>query len=88
MSIEQSMFPDALKHAELAPVFKRDDNLNKNNFRPLSIRPCVSKMFKRVYNDRMVEYFCKVISTFLAAFRKGYSRETTLLKIVEDWKDN
>ena len=86
MSIEQSMFPDALKDAELAPVFKRDDNLNKNNFRPISILPCVSKIFERVYNDQMVEYFCNVISKFPAAFRKGYSCEATLLKMVEDWK--
>ena len=32
MSIEQSMFPDALKDAELTLVIKRDDNMNKNNF--------------------------------------------------------
>ena len=87
VSIEQTMFPDALKDAELAPVFKRDDNLNKNNFRPISILPCVSKLFERVYNDQMVEYFCKVISKFLVAFRKGYSCETILLKMVEDWKE-
>ena len=85
--IEQTMFPDALKDAELAPVFKRDDNLNKHNFRPINILPCVSKIFERVYNDQMVEYFCKVISKFLVAFRKGYSCETTVLKMVEDWKE-
>ena len=84
-ALREIPFPDALKDAELAPVFKRDDNLN--NFRPIGILPCVSKIFERVYNDQMVEYFCKVISKFLAAFRKGYSCETTVLKMVEDWKE-
>ena len=35
----------------------------------------------------MVEYFSKIISKFLAAFMKGYSCETHLLKMVEDCKE-
>ena len=61
--------------------------MNKNDFRPISILPCVSKIFEKGYNDQIVEYFCKIISKFIAALRKGYSCETTLLKMVEDWME-
>ena len=32
-----STFLDQLKCAELSPLFKKEDNLNKMNFRPVSI---------------------------------------------------
>ena len=86
MSIQQYIFPNCLKNAELSPVFKKDDSMNKTNFRPVSILVCFSKVFEKLYCDQLLDFFNKVVSKFLSAFRKGYSCETVLIKMIEDWR--
>ena len=44
-SIQQNVFPDVLKCAEVSPTFKKSDKLSKLNFRPVSILPSISKIF-------------------------------------------
>ena len=36
-SIETGYFPDSLKEANITPIFKKDDSLDKSNYRPVSI---------------------------------------------------
>ena len=86
MSIRKNIFPDALKFAEVSPLFKKDDNMNKNKFRPVSILVCISKIFERVYSDQMMDFFKSILSISLSAFRKSYSCESVLIRLVEDWK--
>ena len=43
VSVVESMFPLDLKYA-VAPFFKNDDNTNKENYRPISILPSISKI--------------------------------------------
>ena len=72
-SIETNIFPDSLKEAEVSPLFKKNDNMDKTNFRPVSILPCISKIFERIYADQMTDFFKDILSSFLSAFRKDYS---------------
>merc|ERR1711942_94839 len=60
--------------------------MNKTNFRPVSILACISKIFERVYSDQMMEFFHDILSIALSAFRKSYSCETVLIRLIEDWK--
>ena len=39
LSISSGIFPDELKLANVSPIFEKDDNLFKTNFRPVSILP-------------------------------------------------
>ena len=86
MSIRTNTFPDTLKRAEVSPLFKKDDCMNKMNFRPVSILSGISKIFERVYSDQMTDFFNSILSISLAAFRKSFSCETVLVKLIEDWK--
>ena len=86
MSIQQCLFPNCLKNAELSPVFKKDDSMNKTNFRPVSILVCFSKIFEKLYCDQLLDFFNKVLSKFLSAFHKGYSCETVLIKWQWQWQ--
>ncbi len=45
-SIESSCFPGMLKHAEVTPVYKKDDPMKKANYRPISVLPTLSKYLK------------------------------------------
>ena len=61
-SIERSVFPDGLKHAEVTPVFKKSDSLNKANYRSVSLLPTISQIYERVLSDQLVDYFISMVS--------------------------
>ena len=48
VSIENGCFPEELKLAEVSPIFKKKDDLGKENYRPVSVLPNVSKVFERI----------------------------------------
>ncbi len=79
-------FPQDLKLAELAPVFKKDDNLDKTKYRPVSILPCVSKVMERIINNQMYEYFNEILMKHISAYRNAHSTQTILVSAVETWK--
>ena len=54
-SMAMSTFPGQLKCAELSPLYIKEDNLNKKNFRPVSILTSISKLYEYVVNDQLLE---------------------------------
>ena len=40
------VFPDDVKHADVTPIHKKKDKSDKNNYRPVSILPNISKMYE------------------------------------------
>ena len=85
-SVTMSHFPSELKKAELSPLFKSNDNLNTQNYRPLSILTSLSKIFEKIYNEHLHVYFQEILSTYLSAFRKSYGCHHVLTKLIEDCK--
>ena len=65
---------------------KKKDPLNKENFRPFSILPIISKIFERNMHDQLSEYLDSSFNPFLASFRKGFGCQSTLLRLLEDWR--
>ena len=61
----ESCFPDILKYAEVAALFKRLDNLDKKNYRPVSVLTALSKVFEKVSCVQMSSYFEFIFSKFL-----------------------
>ena len=70
LSINHGEFPEKLKIARITPVFKSkfksDDVTALNNYRPISVLPCFSKLLERImYIDFIISYeniICFVIS--------------------------
>ena len=85
-SIENSQFPKSFKIAQVAPIYKKKSSLDKANYRPVSLLPVMSKVFERAIYTQLMSHFDNIFNPFLSAFRPGYGCNTTLLKIVEDWK--
>ena len=85
-AINTGTFPDALKKADVTPVFKKAHQLSKENYRPVSILPCLSKVYEKVLAIQLGEYFENIFDQALSAFRAGYSSQDTLLSLVEKWK--
>ena len=61
-SIQNGCFPDELKAAEVTPIFKKNDDLDKENYKPGSVLPHVSKIIEKVMYIQ-IENFMKVIKS-------------------------
>ena len=85
-SIETINFPDHAKKAEVSPLYKKSDQLDKGNYRPLSILSSTSKIFENVISEQMMEHIKELLSTDLSAYRKNYSCNNVLIKCVENWR--
>ena len=86
--IDVNEFPDVLKRAEVPPIFKKGDIMNKANYRPVSVLPCISKIFEYVLIDQMKVFLEPMLSPHLSGFRKGHSCQNVLLRLVENCKYN
>ena len=84
--IENSKFPSELKYAELSPLFKKSDNLLKENYRPVSILTAISKIHEDLMNDQLYAYFEDIFEELPSAFRKKYSCQSLLTKFIDNWK--
>ena len=45
-SLKESIFPDELKQSEVIPIYKKLDPLQKENYRPVSLLPHISKVLR------------------------------------------
>ena len=46
--VNNHTFPHLLKIAEIKPTFKKDDRCCKENYRPVSLLPVVSKIYEKI----------------------------------------
>ena len=79
-------FPHTMKMAEIIPSFKKGHRTKKENYRPVSILPSVSKIFEKSMYEEINQYMSDKLSPFLCGFRKGYSTQDCLLVMLEKWK--
>ena len=84
--ITQATWPQQWKWGEWTPVFKNGDPLAKANYRPVTVLPLVDKIFEKLLCDQLSSLTDRVFDGFNSAYRKRYSCETTLVRLVEDWK--
>ena len=75
-----------MKLANITPVFKKDDRTNKSNNRAISILPNLSKDFEKCIYNQLLVFFDKVLSKHQCGFRKGFSAQHCLIKLLEQWK--
>ena len=68
----ENIFPDSLKFADITPVHKKDETTNKENYRPVSVLPLISKIFERIIYDQLSEYLEKYLNSILCGFRKAH----------------
>ena len=85
-SFIKGVSPGDLKLAEVSSLVKKKDALNKMNYRPVSILIALSKVYEKAMSLQISDYFSNIFSALLSAFRKGYSCQSTLLNMIENFK--
>ena len=59
MSFNQCIFPNILKTANVIPIHKKDDKLDCNNYRPISLLSNISKIFEKSMHIRLANFLRK-----------------------------
>ena len=76
MCLKESCFPDCWKISLVVPVFKNfGQRPITKNYRPVSLLPAVSKVFKKLVNNRVVDHLekCGLFSDFQYGFTSSWS---------------
>jgi exonuclease III/predicted transport protein len=84
--IMNKKFPSKLKLADITPIFKKLQNIKKENYRPVSLLPVVSKIFERIMQNQMLPFIENILSDFLCGYRKNYNAQYALLAMIDKWK--
>ena len=85
-SIRNGCFRDELRAAEVTPIFKKHDDLEKENYRPVSVLPHVSKVFERIMFIQIENFMEDKLSKLLTGFKKNHSTQHCLVNLPEKWK--
>ena len=85
-SLDFSIFPDKLKLADVTPVHKKEDRNDKNNYRPVSILPSISKIFEKILYTQIYQHVEKKLSKYQCGFRKNFSAQQCIIFMLEKWK--
>ena len=62
-------------------MFKRDEELYKRNYRPVTVLPCSKNIFERLLSVQ--DFYQGLLSDFVSARWRSQSRENAL---TEDWR--
>ena len=84
--ITNRVWPIAWKSSNITPVFKKGDEMDKTNYRPVSVLTALSKIYERIMYDQIYETFISLLSPNISGYLKGHSCCTALLKMTEDWR--
>ena len=84
--LKDGLYPSELKLADVPPVFKKDDDLNKENYIPVGILSHMSKVFERIFDKQIDRFMTSKFPPFLCGFRRNHSSQYSLLKMIEVWK--
>ena len=86
-SITLGQYPTSWKMDQVTPLFKKDSEFNKKNYRPVSILPSFNNVFEKILANQFEDFYENILSDHISAYRKNYSCETSLLKLT-DWRQS
>ena len=85
LSFKSGVFPNRLDIARITPIFKGGVKFDRENYRPISILPVVSKIHEQLANEQLQSY-ASLITKEQFEYSKNSSTIALLLKVVDEWK--
>ena len=86
LSIVQGVFPEELKTANVLPLYKADDPMFFNNYRPVSLLTVLSKVFEKIMYNRLLNFLDTYNTLFKNqfGFRKNHSTYMAMMLLMEE----
>ena len=85
LSLTEGNFPLQLKIAQVLPLYKNNDPMLFNNYRPISILPFFSKLYEEFMYNRLIDFIEKhqLLYQYQFGFRKNHSTFMALVVLLE-----
>ena len=85
LSFSQGIFPKLLKIANVIPIHKKDNRLDCNNYRPISLLSNKSKIYEKCMRTRLTNFLRinRLLLSHQFCFRNGYSINHALTSLTE-----
>ena len=84
-SLMTSIFPSKFKVAKIMPLLKKPNIFKVDNFRPISLLPCISKILEKCVFKQLNEYFekHKLLYNSQYGYRQGHSTESACMELID-----
>ena len=82
-SLEEGVFPDEWKLANIVPVYKKDDRQYVENYRPISLLTIISKVLERCVLVRLRDHLLEILDCTQHGFIPGKSCVTQLVEVID-----
>ena len=85
LSLEQGVFPEALKQSKIVPIHKGGTKDNCDNYRPIALLNSISKILEKIVAIRLSNHldFNKLINESQFGFQRAKSTEQNLLLVID-----
>jgi hypothetical protein len=89
-SLSSGTVPADWRDAHVAPIFKKGEQYDPANYRPVSLTSVVCKLLEHIIVSGVMKHFedHKILTDCQYGFRKGRSCETQLLEFIEELTTN
>ena len=86
LSFQQGVFPNELKTAKVSPLYKANDPMKFNNYRPISLLTIFSKIFEKLMYARLLDFLNKyhILYKYQFGFRKAHSTYMALILLLDN----
>ena len=84
--IAQNNYCKKPKTANMRPIYKKDKRTNIKNNLTVDLPNIFSKIYERFNREHLTSYVNSFLSEFISAYRKSYSVNHVLIRLIENWK--
>ena len=88
LSINSEAFPQTWKVSKVIPLYKqKDDVLNPNSYRPITLVPILSKIMERAVYNQLMKYMTEnsLLNPNHHAYRSHHSTTTAMVELIDYW---
>ena len=68
------------------PVHKKDDKQRDIKYRPITVLPCVNKVYEVLLGQQVSKFMDDRLSDAITTYRAKNSCENTLIRLTETWR--
>jgi hypothetical protein len=85
LSFSSGIIPEKLKIAVVTPIFKANESNKFENYRPIYVLSCFSKLLEKLMYKRLIKFIDKndILSEHQYGFRKNRSTEHALIELID-----
>ena len=84
--LSNNSFSNEAKVATVRPIYKKKSHNKIENYRPVSILSCFSKVYEKFLLEKFKPFINTFLPKFIAAYGENYSSSQVLTRLIENWK--